>query len=111
MDQLLPTRRVQRDVLLRAPVHLAARGPVASPQTSSCQLLSPRAARKLKRVAGVAASIRVAGNERDALRAWPLLQTPVRLSCGDRNSEKDSFIRASWIPAARPTKRAIYRVV
>ena len=38
LDQLLPARRVQDDVRLRAPVHLAARGRMASPQASPCQL-------------------------------------------------------------------------
>ena len=38
LDQLLPARRVQGDVRLRAPVHLAAGGRMASPQASPGQL-------------------------------------------------------------------------
>ena len=38
LDQLLPARRVQDDVRLRAPVHLVARGRLASPQASPSQL-------------------------------------------------------------------------
>ena len=38
LDHLLPARRVQDDVRLRAPVHLAARGRMASSQASPGQL-------------------------------------------------------------------------
>ena len=38
LDELLPTRRVEGHLRLPAPVHLAAGGALAAPETSPCQL-------------------------------------------------------------------------